>query len=246
MRRFLSTLLLAAFALSAFAQKSVIKIADAQSFLRDILAAKYTKSEKRWTLPNTQLMRDTFGVEANGGLFVSVDTIILRDVGTVKEAWVLFTVEGYMFNFARLEKSDTGWKLKTMRYRFHEGAHGEYSPEEFGFQMIGRKTFISLREMWYGMGVTSTRWLLFNPLKDAMLSCELDLAREGEKEQIPDAYTEITTTETRYEPMQESLPDILLTQATEKKVKGKPAKTSSRTLRYRWNLSTETYQKVAK
>ena len=164
MNRFLSLLLFAALALPLSAQKTSIKIADAKSFLRDILAAKYSKSDKRWTLPNSQLVRDSFGVEANGGLFVSVDTILLRDVGQVKEAWVLFTVEGYMFNFARLEKSDAGWKVKVMRCRFHEGAPGEYAPESFGFQMVGRKTLISVRETWYAIGVTTTRWLLFNPL----------------------------------------------------------------------------------
>jgi len=246
MFRFLSTLLLAVSLLSAHAQKTSIKIADAKSFLRDILAAKYSKADKRWTLPNTQLVRDTFGVEANGGLFVSVDTIILRDVGPVKEAWVLFTVEGYMFNFARLEKSDAGWQVKTMRYRFHEGAPGEYAPESFGFQMVGRKTLISVRETWYAIGVTTARWLLFNPLRQAAPAGEFDLAREGEQEQNPEAYTEMTTLETRYEAMKESLPDILLAQRTEQKVKGKPAKTTERTLRYRWNLSTESYQKVAK
>lgn len=246
MFRFLYTLLFAASLFSAHAQKTSIKIADAKSFLRDILAAKYSKADKRWTLPNTQLMRDTFGVEANGGLFVSVDTIILRDVGPVKEAWILFTVEGYMFNFARLEKSDAGWQVKVMRYRFHEGAPGEYAPEVFGFQMIGRKTLISVRELWYASGVTTTRWLLFNPLRQAAPAGEFDLVREGEKEQDPEAYTEMTTLETRYEAMKESLPDILLAQRTEQKVKGKPAKSTDRTLRYRWNLSTESYQKVAK
>ena len=246
MNRFLSLLLFAALALPLSAQKTSIKIADAKSFLRDILAAKYSKSDKRWTLPNSQLVRDSFGVEANGGLFVSVDTIILRDVGPVKEAWVLFTVEGYMFNFARLEKSDAGWNLKVMRCRFHEGAPGEYAPESFGFQMVGRKTLISIRELWYGMGITTTRWLLFNPLKQAVPAGEFDLAREGEKEQDAEAYSEMTTIETRYEAMKESLPDILLTQKTEQKAKGKAAKTTQRTLRYRWNLSTESYQKVAK
>jgi hypothetical protein len=246
MRHLFATLLLAASLFSAQAQKTSIKIADAKSFLRDILAAKYSKADKRWTLPNTPLVRDTFGVEANGGLFVSVDTIILRDVGPVKEAWVLFTVEGYMFNFARLEKSDAGWKVKTMRYRFHEGAPGEYAPESFGFQMVGRKTLISVREIWYASGVTTTRWLLFNPLRQAAPAGEFDLAREGQKEQDPEAYTEMTTLETRYEAMKESLPDILLAQRTEQKTKGKPAKTTERTLRYRWNLSTEAYQKVAK
>ncbi len=246
MSRFLSLLFLAALALPISAQKTSIKIADAKSFLRDILAAKYSKSDQRWTLPNSKLVRDSFGVEANGGLFVSVDTIILRDVGLVKEAWVLFTVEGYMFNFARLEKSDAGWKVKALRCRFHEGAPGEYAPESFGFQMIGKKTLVSIRETWYGMGITTTRWLLFNPLKQAAPAGEFDLAREGEKEQEPEAYTEMTTIETRYEAMKESLPDILLTQRTEQKTKGKPAKTTARTLRYRWNLSTESYQKVAK
>lgn len=245
MLRLLFVLLFGASLFSANAQKASTKIADAKSFLRDILGAKYAKADKRWTLPNTPLMRDTFGVEANGGLFVSVDTIILRDVGSAKEAWVLFTVEGYMFNFARLEKSDAGWYVKTMRYRFHEGAPGEYAPESFGFQMIGRKTLISIREVWYASGVTTTNWLLFNPLKQAAPAGEFKLAREGEKEQNPDAYSETTTIETRYETMKESLPDILLTQQTEQKTKGKPAKTTSRTQRYRWDLGTESYQKVA-
>ncbi len=246
MRPFFSILLLICFVSTAFAQKTSIKIADKQSFLRDILGAKYSKSDKRWTLPNTQLMRDTFGVEANGGLFVSVDTILLREVGAQKEAWVLFNVEGYMFNFARLLKSETGWKVKTMKYRFHEGAPGEYAPESFVFQMIGKKTFISIQELWYAIGVTTTQWLLFNPLHDAAPAGKFDLAREGEKEQMPEAYTEMTTIETRYEPMKESLPDILLTQRMEKKVKAKPAKVTNHTVRYRWNLSTESYQKVAK
>ena len=112
MVRFVFLLLTLLGSASVFAQKSSTKIADANGFLRDILGAKYAKSDKRWTLPNTRLNRDTFGVEANGGLFVTVDTIVLRDVGPAKEAWVLFTVEGYMFNFARLEKTENAWVLK--------------------------------------------------------------------------------------------------------------------------------------
>lgn len=231
---------------SAEAQKTSIKIADANSFLRDILAAKYSKQDRRWQLPNTPLNRDTFGVEANGGLFVSVDTILLRDVGESKEAWVLFTVEGYMFNFARLEKTSTSWVLKHMRYRFHEGAHGEYAPEVFRFQMIGRKTFISVRELWYNAGVYESRWLLFNPLKQAAPVVSMEVKREGDKEQHPEQYVEFSTTDTRYEAMKESLPDILLVQRVEERPKGKPARKGTRTLRYRWNLSTETYHKVAK
>ncbi|HND88520.1 MAG TPA: hypothetical protein PK971_09330, partial [Saprospiraceae bacterium] len=193
-----------------------------------------------------RLNRDTFGVEANGGLFVTVDTIVLRDVGPAKEAWVLFTVEGYMFNFARLEKTENAWVLKFMRYRFHEGAHGEYAPESFSFQMVGRKTFISIQEVWYNAGIYETKWHLFDPLQQAAAAGSFDLKQEGGKEQNPTEYTEYVTTDKRYEAMKESLPDILLVQRVEEKPKGKPAKKSTRTLRYRWNLSTEAYQKVAK
>lgn len=246
MIRFAFLLLTLLGGIPAFAQKASTPIADAKSFLRDILGAKYAKSDKRWTLPNTRLNRDTFGVEANGGLFVTVDTIVLRDVGPAKEAWVLFTVEGYMFNFARLEKTEHAWVLKSIRYRFHEGAPGEYAPESFRFQMLGRKTFISIREVWYNAGTYETKWHLFDPLRQAGAAGSFDLRQEGGKEQDPTEYTEYTTTDTRYQAMKESLPDIVLTQRVEQRAKGKPAQKSTRTLRYRWNLSMEMYQKVAK
>lgn len=227
-----------------FAQKNTIKTLDKATFLREILGARYVKADKFWTLPNTQATLDTFGVDANGGLFVGVDTIAIREVDGQKEGWVLFTVEGYLFNFARLQKTPAGWKVKYMHYRLHEGAPGEYAPRAFFIQAIGKKTFISIQEDWYGMGIITTKWILYEPFS-AKKAGEIDTAQEGEKEQDPDQYKEISFMQVHYELVREPLPDIMLTQTIEQKKKGSAVKTSTRTLRYRWDIRQAVFYKVA-
>ncbi len=228
-----------------FAQKNTVKTLDKASFLREILGARYVKSDKAWTLPQTQAVLDTFEVEAHGGLYVAVDTIALRDVGGDKEAWVLFTVEGYFFNFARLEKTPQGWTVKNMYYRLHQGAPGEYAPLAFYIQMIGSKSFISIQEDWYASGVITTKWILYEPFS-AKLAGEIDLARLGEKEQNPAQYAEVSFLQIKYETVQPPLPDIMLTQTVESKKKGSSVQTSSRTLRYRWDARRAVFYKVGK
>ncbi len=227
------------------AQKNTVKTLDKTSFLREILGAKYAKSDRAWTMPATQAVSDTFGVEATGGLFVGVDTIAFREVNGKKEAWVLFTVEGYLFNFARLEKTTGGWIVKNIHYRLHEGAHGEYAPIAFYIQMIGQKTFISIQEDWYKRGVITTNWVLYDPLS-AQLAGKLELAYTGEKERHPDQYTETSFMQVKYESAQGLLPDIMLSQTLESKKKGAPAKIASRTLRYRWDQKQAMFYKVGK
>lgn len=226
------------------AQKSTVKTLDKNSFLKEILGARYVKADKFWTLPKTQATLDTFGVDANGGLFVGVDTIAFREVDGQKEAWVLFTVEGYLFNFARMQKTSTGWTVKKMHYRLHEGAPGEYAPLAFFIQSIGKKTFISIHEDWYGMGIITTKWVLYEPFS-ARKAGEIDMAREGEKEQNPEQYKEISFMQVKYESVQEPLPDIMLTQSIEQKRKGSTSISSTRTLRYRWDVRKAVFYKVA-
>lgn len=228
-----------------FAQKNTVKTLDKTSFLREILGASYVKSDKAWTLPRTQAVLDTFEVEAHGGLYVAVDTIAIRDVGGDKEAWVLFTVEGYFFNFARLGKTPYGWTVKNMYYRLHEGAPGQYAPLAFYIQMIGSKSFIAIQEDWYASGVITTKWILYEPFS-AKLAAEIDLARLGEKEQDPAQYTEISFLQIKYETVQPPLPDIMLTQNIESKKKGSYVQTSSRTQRYRWDARRAVFYKVGK
>jgi hypothetical protein len=217
------------------AQKKHMKVLDKPNFLREILGAKYSKSDRIWALPRTDATRDTFGVEANGGLFVEVDTLFTREVGGLKEAWVLFLVEGYIFNFARMGQSASGWEIKKMHYRLHEGAPGEYAPLDFDAVMIGKKTFLSIQEDWYGGGIIRTNWLLFDPLTGREAG-KIELARTGEKEQNPQAFTEILCLQQRFEPTKAApLPDIVLSQSVDQKKKGATARLSTRTLRYRWD-----------
>lgn len=228
-----------------FAQKNTVKTLDKASFLREILGARYVKSDKAWTLPRTQAVLDTFEVEAHGGLYVAVDTIAVRDVGGDKEAWVLFTVEGYFFNFARLEKTQDGWRVKNMYYRLHEGAPGQYAPLAFYIQMIGSKTFIAIQEDWHASGVITTKWVLYEPFS-AKLAAEIDMARLGEKDQNPAQYSEVSFVQVKYETVQPPLPDIMLTQNVESKKKGSSVQTTSRTLRYRWDTRRAVFYKVGK
>lgn len=228
-----------------FAQKNTVRSLDKASFLREILGARYAKSDKFWTLPNTQAVQDTFGVQANGGLFVGVDTIAMREVDGKKEAWVLFTVEGYLFNFARLEKTTAGWKVKSIRYRLHAGTHGEYAPLSYRVKMIGLKTFISIEEDWHKRGIITTKWVLYDPLT-TLKAAELELESTGEKERNPEQFTEISLLQIKYESVQEPLPDIMLTQFLESKKKGNAVKTSSRVLRYRWDDKKAVFYKVGK
>lgn len=225
------------------AQKNTIKTLDKISFLKEILGARYVKADKFWTLPRTRATIDTFGVEANGGLFVGVDTIVFREMDGQKEGWVLFTVEGYLFNFARLQKTPEGWTVKKMHYRLHEGAPGEYAPLAFFIQSIGKKTFISIQEDWYGMGIITTKWVLYEPFS-ARKAGEIDMAREGEKEQNPEQYTEISFMQLQYESVRDPLPDIMLTQFIEQKKKGANAKTRTRTQRYRWDVRKASFYQV--
>lgn len=227
-----------------FAQ-TPLKTLDKSSFLRDVLGARYSKADRFWTLPNTQATRDTFGVEANGGLFAGVDTIAFREVDGRKEGWVLFTVEGYIFNFARMEKTPKGWQVKKMYHRLHTGAHGQYAPLAFYLQSIGKKTFISIQEDWFKSGIITTKWILYEPFS-AKKAGELEMARSGEKEQNPDQYLEASFMQVQYEPVFEPLPDIMLTQTVEQKKKGAAVKTITRTLRYRWDIRKAIFYKVGK
>lgn len=228
-------------AAALFAQQAKpVKTVTETTFLRDVMGAKYSKSDKMWAMPRTQAVQDSFGLDLEGGLFARVDTIITRDVGKDKETWVLFTVEGHIFNMARLTKAKEGWLLKNIRYRLHTGAPGEYAPLTFGFRVIGGKTFVSITEMWYAIGITTTKWLLFDPFMGKKAG-EFDLAREGGKEQTPDAYTEFKTDKTEFPVSRLALPDLHLTQTVEQKLKGKPAKTTSRVAKYRWNDKTKRY-----
>ncbi len=206
---------------------------DAVGFLRDLMGAKYSKSDKSWVLPRTGANQKIFDVDAEGGLFVGVDTILQRNVGEEREAWILFTVEGYMFNFARLEKTSKGWQKKAVYYRFHEGAHGNYGPEQIGFEMIAQKTFISVREYWFKKGVTTRKWQLYDPFTRAK-AVTIDLDRTGEKKQLPNAYQEYKTTDIKMEPTERLLPDIVLTQAVEEKADNKKAEKKTRKVRYTW------------
>ncbi|MCA0238656.1 MAG: hypothetical protein LCH81_19950 [Bacteroidetes bacterium] len=228
-----------------YAQQKTVKTLDKSSFLREILGARYSKADKFWTLPNTQATLDTFGVDANGGLFAGVDTIAFREVDGHKEAWVLFTVEGYIFNFARLEKTPQGWSVRHIYYRLHEGAPGEYAPLEYSMISIGKKTFLSIKEDWYGMGIITTKWVLYEPFS-AHQAAEIDIAKTGEKEQNPDQFREISFMQVRYEPVVEPLPDIMLTQIVEQKKKGSEPKLSTRTLRYRWDIRKAIFYKMGK
>lgn len=230
---------------NATAQQKAVRTLDKTSFLRDILGARYSKPDRSWTLPPTQAVADTFGVAANGGLFVGVDTIVYRDVEGHKEAWVLFTVEGYLFNMARLGKTPQGWNVREMRYRMHEGTHGHYAPLAYFIQMIGRKTFISVKEDRFGRGIISTKWVLYDPLTFKKAG-ELELGKTGEKERNPDQYTEIELLQVKYESVQDPLPDIMVTQTLESKKKGEQLRISSRTLRYRWDDKRSAFVKVGK
>jgi hypothetical protein len=243
--RFYLLFLLFVVAAGLQAQQITLKTLDKSTFLRDILGARYSKSDKFWTLPNTQAARDTFGVDANGGLFAGVDTIAIREVDGRKEGWVLFTVEGYIFNFARLEKTPKGWQVKHMYYRLHEGAHGQYAPLGFFLQSIGKKTFISIQEDWYKAGIISTKWVLYEPFS-AKKAGEIEMSRTGEKEQKPEQYQEVSLMQVLYEPVLEPLPDIMVTQTIEQKKKGAAAQTSTRTLRYRWDIRKAIFYKVGK
>jgi hypothetical protein len=237
--RYLASIFLL-FPIFLFAQKNVIPKVEPTAFLRDILGAKYAKSDKSWTLPRTQAMLDTFEADATGGLFVGVDTILFRTVGDTKEAWVLFTVEGYMFNFARLEKTEGGWKKKAIYYRFHEGKHGNYGPEGIGFHMIAQKTFISVREYWFKKGVTTRKWQLFDPFTRENVG-SIELEKKDEKDRSPDVYLEFKTTKTAFEATDQLLPDIVLTQQVERKEKGKKAVKETRTVRYGWSNRKNRY-----
>ncbi len=243
--RYILFLFLALLSGHARAQKNTVKALDKTSFLRDILGARYSKSDRAWTLPPTEAVADTFGTSANGGLFVGVDTIVYRDVEGHKEAWVLFTVEGYLFNMARMTKTVLGWSVSNVRYRMHEGTHGHYAPLAFFIQMIGRKTFISVKEDRFGRGIIHTKWVLYDPLTFKKAG-EMELATIGEKEQNPDQYTEIEFLQVKYESVQDPLPDIMLTQNLESKKKGEPARISSRTMRYRWDEKRSVFVKVGK
>ncbi len=238
-------LIIAFLALPCFmqAQSEYLKTPDATSFLKEMLGAKYSKSDKFWVLPRTTEYGKIFGTDAEGGLFSNVDTILMRKVGDVQEAWILFTVEGYMFNFARLEKTPKGWKKKSIFYKFHEGAPGEYQPEYFGFQMIAQKTFISIKESWYGAGITTQKWLLFDPFNRKEVG-SFELNREGEKEQRPESFKEIKTIKTKLEVTDQLLPDIIFEQAVLQKLKGKKEQESIRTLRYIWNATKSAYEKA--
>jgi hypothetical protein len=50
----------------------------------------------------------------------------------------------------------------------------------------------------------------------------------------------------QYESIAEPLPDIMMTQTVEQKKKGAAAKTSTRTLRYRWDIRKAYFYKVGK
>ncbi|MCC7244286.1 MAG: hypothetical protein IT269_01290 [Saprospiraceae bacterium] len=231
-RIFLFVAIFAPFILSAQTKEFIAK-PDAVGFLRDIMGAKYSKSDKSWVLPRTGANQEIFDVDAEGGLFVGVDTILQRNVGEEKEAWILFTVEGYMFNFARLVKTPKGWQKKAIYYRFHEGAHGNYGPEQIGFEMIAQKTFISVKEYWFKKGVTTRKWQLFDPFTRSRVGI-IELDRTGEKKQQPDAYQEYKTSNITMTPTDKILPDIILTQALDEKPAGKKAEKKARKVRYSW------------
>jgi hypothetical protein len=221
-------------------QSKPVKTVTETTFLRDVMGAKYSKSDKMWALPRTQAIKDSFAMDLEGGLFARVDTIITRDIGDGKETWVLFTVEGHVFSMARLEAVKGGWQLKNIRYHLHEGAHGEYAPLKYGFRVIGGKTFVSIEEMWYAIGITTTKWLLYDPFTGRKAG-EFDLAREGGKEQNLEVYTEFSTEKTTFPAGASALPDLILTQKLAQKTKGKPVKESVREVKYRWDSQAKRY-----
>jgi hypothetical protein len=224
-------------------QSKPVKTVTETTFLRDVMGAKYSKSDKMWALPRTQAIKDSFAMDLEGGLFARVDTIITRDIGEGKETWVLFTVEGHVFSMARLEAVKGVWQLKSIRYHLHEGAHGEYAPLDYGFRVIGGKTFVSIEEMWYAIGITTTKWLLFDPFTGNKAG-EFDLAREGGKEQNPDVYTEFKTEKIAFPTGRLALPDLVLTQNLTQKTKGKPEKETVREVKYRWDSRVKRYLTV--
>jgi hypothetical protein len=222
-----------------------VKKLDAVSFLKEILGATYSKADKFWVLPRNAETKSLFESDAEGGLFVSVDTIVRREVGDRQEQWVLFVVEGYIFNFASLVKTDAGWQLKEMKYSLHQGAPGEYAPTDFNFAMISQKTFISIKEMWMNGDNITEKWLLFDPfsLKSAG---NMPLSKESSTgdEDWPEQYNYFKTTDIAYKIDKAILPDVVLTQTVQDKVKDKKELRSTRKVRYVWNDKKSTYEKA--
>ncbi len=225
-----------------FAQRPTITNASEKYVLRDLLGARFRHNANAWIMPDTCMAVQNIASNSDEGVPVAVDTIFFRKVGTAQEAWVLFHFSNYVFNFARLQKAGPHWELVALRYNLHEGGPGEYAYDTYNFQKVGDKTFISIKESWYGMGVITEKWVLYDPFSYALVG-DMDWSRTGEQEQNPDQYTEYTTEKTTYSPLKGSLPDIVLTQQVIQKLSGRPATQVARKLWYRYNRTTKQYEK---
>lgn len=214
-----------------------VEVLNKQSFLREVLGAKYSAKTRRWTLGASSPVLRHFEDAGEDGLTVQLDSILLRKVGAQQEAWVAYRVDDYMFNFTRLRRSPDGWNLQQARYHLHDGAPGEYSCELYGFQMVGRKTFLRIVELWYAMGITSAQMHLYDPFSGKRLGT-FDLGSAGGKEQDEDAYLEYETTKIDFPAGPKGTPDVVLYQACAEKKPGKKARTFQRTLRYRFDGKT--------
>jgi hypothetical protein len=219
----------------------VVKKLDSVSFLKEILGAKYSKADKSWVLPRSEDNAALFNNDAEGGLFVAVDTMIKRNVGVHQEQWVLFIVEGYIFNFATLVKTDEGWELKDMKYSLHQGAPGEYAPIDFNFEMISQKTFVSIKEMWMNGDVIIEKWLLFDPFTSKSAG-KFKMAVEPTSDELPETYSYYQTKNVAYKAGKGILPDLLFSQNLQEKAKGKKAVKTDKTIRYIWNEKTANYE----
>ena len=211
-----------------------------EGFLADILGASYNKKIKHWVLPNTSPAFAAAQDLQGDGVQVQVDSIAMRQVDEELEAWVLFSMEKYVYGFARLRVKDGGWGIQKVYYKLHEGAPGEYSRLNFMFQTLGPKTCIGVQELWHTIGVTEEKWHVFDPFAGTNIGT-FDMSSFGEKEFKPAAYTEFETVDIEFHPVKNGLPDVILVQKGIQKLKGKAEAPFSRKLKFRFDPKKQTY-----
>lgn len=240
MMRFIVILLFLSQTVFSTAQITYGTVPKPEGFLADILGASYNKKIKQWILPNTSPAFAAAQDLKDDGVQVQVDSMVMRQVDDELESWVLFSVEKYVYGFARLQVKDGGWSPQKIYYKLHEGAPGEYSRLNFMLQTLGPKTCIGIQELWYTSGVTDEKWLLFDPFSGENIG-SFDMSSFGEKEQKPAAYTEFETNDIEFHPVKNGLPDVILVQKGIQKLKDKPEAPFSRKLKFRYDPKKKTY-----
>lgn len=231
------------YSIAAHAQMSPTETPTGEYFLRNIMGAKLNPKTGLWILPDTSRLRSRVEDVGGPGHAIRLDSFCLKTIGDRQEAWVLFTVEGHAFNFARLEKSGPHWWVRRMRTLLHVGAPGEYAYTSYGIELVGGKTFISIHEQWYAMGRYTDEWLLYDPF--TLKQCgRFVITKRGEKEQSPEAYADFETVDKQYLTVEAGAADIQFVQMWEEKLQGMPPRILKKTLRYHFDNETKVYVPV--